>query len=187
MLLNQCPKNCEYTSLFLESNYLCCIYDQCGSQLRCETEATDLRGTDSKILDQTQKLLGYLSTTRILLVFAARIRRMGEGTVFTGVCLSTPVEGLPHLHPRRLPLSHVLSRGYPSDWSQVPSQGYPSPRWGGYPSPRVYTSPGLRYPPQPGQDGVPLGQDRMGYPLGRTGVPHWPGLGYPLGRTGVPH
>ena len=72
--------------------------------------------------------------------------------------------------------------GYPSDWSQVPSQGgtlvsgreYPSP--GGYLSPRGTPVPGRRYPsprwgvpPWSGQDGVPPGQVRMGYPQDRMG------------------
>ena len=38
--------------------------------------------------------------------------------------------GLPHLHPIILPLVPCPFWGYPNDWSQVPSWGYPSPRWG---------------------------------------------------------
>ena len=44
--------------------------------------------------------------------------------------------GVPHLHPILLVhWSHVLSGEYPSDWSQVPSQGYLSQvQMGEYPS-----------------------------------------------------
>ena len=47
--------------------------------------------------------------------------------------------GTPVIGPRSLP------RGYPSDWSRVPSWGVPSPRWG-YPR-TGYPQPGMGYPP----------------------------------------
>ena len=80
----------------------------------------------------------------------------GEGTVFTGVCLSTPEWGGGgiHLHPIILPLAPCPFWGVPSDWSQVPSRGYPSPRW-----------------EVPQSQAVP--QYQVGYPI----------LGYPPGRT----
>ena len=73
------------------------------------------------------------------------------------VCLSTPGEGGTHLHPIILLLVPRPFWGYPS-----PRWGYPSPRQGGYPS------LGQGTPPQSGQDGVPLSQVRMGYPLGQV-------------------
>ena len=93
----------------------------------------------------------------------------GEGTVFTGVCLSTG--GTP------VPCS------FPGLWSQVLSGGYPSPGWGyprtGYPPARsglgyVPTRPWLENPPPPSQD-------RTGVPLVRTGIP--PGTHLPQDRT----
>ena len=76
--------------------------------------------------------------------------------------------------------SHVLSGGYPSDWSQVLSQvscsrSFPVPGRGSWCNPQERTE--LGYPlartglgyPQPGQEwGIPS-QDRTGYPLARTG------------------
>ena len=59
----------------------------------------------------------------------------GEGTVFTGVCLSTLGGGV----PQSLVLSQVTGprffpQGYPSPgWGDTPvlARGYPSPGWGG--------------------------------------------------------
>ena len=82
-------------------------------------------------------------------IFAARIRRMGK--VIVSVCQSTPRgEGVPHLHPIILPLVHVLSGGYPSDWYQVPSGGTPG-----------WDNPLARDGVPPGQGwGTPPPQDR---------------------------
>ena len=105
----------------------------------------------------------------------------GEGTVRTGVCLSTPEGGgtpSPSHNTSTGPMS-FLGR-YPSDWSQIlpggtqvpvggeipwPRQGYFSPRWGGGGlsqsqaggtpvQGRGGVTPTEWYP-QPGQDGVP--------------------------------
>ena len=92
-----------------------------------------------------------------------------EDTVFTGICLFTPEE-IPHLHPIIFPLvPGPFLGGYPSDWSQVPSQeGVPQSQIGRVPpppSPRwlVDMSVDTFYqvpPTKPGQDrGVP--QDRV--------------------------
>ena len=67
----------------------------------------------------------------------------GEGTVFTGVCLSTP---------GAVPQSQLLSQV----WSQVLSGGYPSPRWG-VPRTGVF----------PGQDWDTPSQPGLGYPSPR--------------------
>ena len=67
--------------------------------------------------------------------------------------------------------------GYPSDWSQVPSQGVPwsqIPDGGGVPQPQMGGTPSQGNPVWPGQDVVPP----------------WPGMGYtPWDRTadGVLH
>ena len=80
-----------------------------------------------------------------------------EGTVFTGVCLSTPGMGVPHLHntltgPMFFPGG---GGGYPSDWSHVPSQGrYPSQVQMGWPGQ-------VQMGDTPARDGVPA----------RNGVP----------------
>ena len=111
-------------------------------------------------------------------IFTARIHgKDGEGTVFTGGCLSTPRVGVPHLYPIILPLvpCSFWVWGYLSDWSQVPSRGYPSdwsqvPSWG-------YQVPG-------GGGGVL--QSQVGYPSPRWGVPQFQvGVLLPA-RTGVP-
>ena len=93
------------------------------------------------------------------------------------------VEGLPHLHSTILLLVPCTFCWVPSDWSQVPSEGHPSPRWGvtlvpgggvpqcqmGYlhlgvlPLARIW----LGY--YPSQDSVPPGQDSCS-PLSRTGL-----------------
>ena len=126
-----------------------------------------------------------------------------EGTVFTGVCLSTPVGGTPSLShgtstgPMSFPggtPSHnnctgpMALLGVPSDWSQVvsggtqwldpgPFWGYSSSRWG-YPSPR-WRYPSPRQYPRTGL-GTPS-QDRMGYYPARTelGTPSQDRIGYP--------
>ena len=129
---------------------------------------------------------------------------MKEGTVFTGVFLSTfRGGGYPHLADRGIPPSQVQV-GYPLPRSR---QGVPLPRsrWG-YPLPRSrwwYTSfqgPG-EGAPFPGPDGgVPLPRSRWGVPpsqvgqgvplVSRMGYPHLDlGRGYPLvlGRVSSPH
>ena len=92
------------------------------------------------------------------------------------------LQGYPISIPYYFYWTHVLSGGYPSDWSEAPSwrstrvsgRGYPSPRWREYPSPRSGSTScqiWMGYP-QPGQDGVHLSQVRMGYPPARSsGVP----------------
>ena len=121
-------------------------------------------------------------------------------------CLSTPGGGgVPHLHPI-LQLVMSFPRGYPSDWSQVPSRGgVPSPgqdrgtpassRWGGegYHSqvqmglsmmgcPLARSEQGV---PQHGYplswDVIPPARSEWGYP--RTRYPN-PGLGYPPPQPG---
>ena len=49
-------------------------------------------------------------------------RRNGKDSVFRGVCLSTPREGVPHLHPIILPSTGPMffHGGYPSAWFHVP-------------------------------------------------------------------
>ena len=103
----------------------------------------------------------------ISVIFTAHIRGMGEGNSFSlfvsphlgeGVLHPSPshtstrtisfLRGIPHLHPIILPLAPCpFWGGYPSDWYQVLSWGYPSPRWG-------YCSTGTP-PPPPG-----IGQQR---------------------------
>ena len=106
------------------------------------------------------------------MIITARIRRTGK--VIVSVCLSVHTrEGGTHLYPIILPLvpcpfwgrrypisipsyfhwSHVLSRGYPSDWSQVPSGRYPSPAGG---------TQGQGTPPA--RDGVPSNGQGWGTP-----------------------
>ena len=106
---------------------------------------------------------------------------------------------VPHLYPI-LPLVPCHFWWYPSDWSQVPSQGYPIPRWGyprtGYPQPgqdmwgvpqdRIplpnqgwgTPQPGMGYSPTRDRDGVPTltRSGQVGHP--RTGTPPQPGMGY---------
>ena len=111
----------------------------------------------------------------------------GEGTVFTGVCLSTSEEYLSPSHntstgPMSFPggtpsPSHNTSidlmsfpRGFPSDWSRVLTQlkvGYPSPRQG--------------VTPEQGTSS----QVRMGYPTSRLGIPSQNMMGYTPGQDGV--
>ena len=101
-----------------------------------------------------------------------------EGTLFTGVCLSTPGGGggLPHLHPIILQLVPCPFWGCPHDWSQVPSWVSTLARSGwGVPQP----GPDGDYP---GQGWVSPGQVRMGGTPARS---RW-GKGYPLPRDGVP-
>ena len=87
----------------------------------------------------------------------------GEGTVFTGVCLFTPRGG-----------GTPVLGSFPGYWSQVLSRRV-QVRGGtpvlarGYPSQDVVPHPGQEgYPllwpgiAQPGQEGVPPGQVRMG-------------------------
>ena len=100
-----------------------------------------------------------------------------EGTIFTGVCLST-LGGIPHLHPIILPLVPCPFWGYPCDWSQVHTWGLPHlhtiilplvpcPFWG-YPSdcPQVLSGPRSFLGPL---DGILL--DRDGYPQLGMGYP----------------
>ena len=94
-----------------------------------------------------------------------RIRRMREGNVFTGVCLST--------------------EGYPSIWSHVPTEslvegaflaqqrGCPSPSQG-MPQSQLGS---LSQPGRGSPDWVPLVQ---------TVVPPWLGLGFPPTGIGIP-
>ena len=65
-----------------------------------------------------------------------------EGTVFTGVCLSTSggVTPSPSHNTSTGPMSFL--GGYPSDWSHVPAREYPG--WG-------TPWPGMGYPPGIGQ------------------------------------
>ena len=112
-----------------------------------------------------------------------------EGTVFAGVCLSTPGEVAtpsPSHDTSTDPIpfwgwypsdwSNVLSRGYPSDWSQVPSQGVPLWPGMGYPLTRSGWGKGTPGWGTPARDGVPPGQvwtgvyPRTRYRLARDGV-----------------
>ena len=103
------------------------------------------------------------------LFVTARIRRMGEGTVFS-LFVS------PHLGGGGTPIRY---RG--GNPSQIWLGGVPHPRsrWGGVPPNQVR----MESPPQPGQDGVPPP------PGPETGDPPGPGTGYsppPRTRDGVP-
>ena len=82
--------------------------------------------------------------------------------------------GVPHLHSIILPLVPCPFWGQSSDWSQVPSQGYSSPRQG-------VPHPGMRM-------GCPPNQVRMGYPGQDWGTTlSWVRMGYPpLARTRAP-
>ena len=109
---------------------------------------------------------------------------MGQGNVFT-------LFVRPHLGGGGYPSPRFFPRSFPG--------GYPSPGWGGGGTPVLvgeYHIPGqksMEYP-QPGQEGVPPGQVRMGtpqlvlgYPLARSGWGYPPGqvrMGYPLASSG---
>ena len=107
-------------------------------------------------------------------IFTARIRRMGEGTVFS-LFVSSHLGGVPQ---------SGLGGGVPHPKS---GQGlYPIPGLaGGYPIPglgegvphRVPPRPGTGYPPRPGM-GYPLDLG-WGTPQTWHGVPPRPGMGYP--------
>ena len=111
-------------------------------------------------------------------IFTASIRSTTKGYVFTYVHLFNIVGegGVPHLHLIIL-VPGSLGGGDPSDWSQTPSWGYPSPRYD-------ILIPKIGVPPSQYRTGVPLGQDRIGVlppPTIRTG------LGYPHGQDWYPH
>ena len=123
-----------------------------------------------------------------ILIFAARIRRMGK--VIFSVCLS--------VHTRR----GAPSPSYDTSTGPMSFKGG-TPVTGPSSLPRGYPTPGGGYPSwvPPSRDGVPPGQVRMavsgmeypspgmGYPLARSvwgtwdGYPH-PGMAYPLARSG---
>ena len=110
-----------------------------------------------------------------------------EGTVFTGVCLSTP---------RGTPFScHNTSTG-PMSFVEVPLWLVPGPFIGGYPSQvqlrGTQLGPSGQYPsqvqmgvPRPGM-GYPSPQPRWMVPPVRDGIPH-PGKGTSPARDRVPH
>ena len=120
------------------------------------------------------------------MVVTARIRRMGENNIFTGVCPFIGGYPGPRCFPRSfrgggVPQSQVLSQ---VSWSQVLSRGGTPVLAGGYPStgipwpgqdgvhPPIWSGWGT---PWPGQDGTaPPSQVRIGDP------PPLPGLGYPV-------
>ena len=99
----------------------------------------------------------------------------GEGNVFslptmaggTTVPCSFPVTGL-----RSFPGSTPVPGSFPGDWSQVLSEGYPSPGRG---------YPRMGIPPSQDRTVVPNSQVRMGYPSSQVRM--W----YPLTRRGYPH
>ena len=115
----------------------------------------------------------------------ARIRRMGEGNVFTGMC---PFTGGPQSQILSEVTSPFLGGGgtpilgsFPGHWSQVLSgEEYPSPGWR-VPHPWLLVPqswqgvPQYGVPTQPGEDGVLPGKVRMWYSPSRTGVPTPPG------------
>ena len=116
---------------------------------------------------------------------------MREGTVFTGVCLSTFVGGTLPQVLTEVPHSQVRTRGYPIPG--LDGWRYPHPRSGWYPGippSRLGWKGTLGYP-SPAQDlmGYPH-QDWMVYPHpGQDGVPPSPsrtGWGIPQGLDGVP-
>ena len=78
--------------------------------------------------------------------------------------------GYPISIPLYIHWSHVLYGGYPSDWSQIPSRGYHSPRWGeDIPSFLGWGVPGpSQGVPQPWQDGVLPHAGQDGVPPFRT-------------------
>ena len=102
--------------------------------------------------------------------FTARIWRMGEGAVFTGVCLFTSGE-----YPILAKVGTRLTKVGTPRWV-----GYPATSQGGYPGQG-------RYPPS--QGGYP--PVKVGTPQPRWGTP-WPRWvppsqgGYPLAKVGTP-
>ena len=106
----------------------------------------------------------------------ARVRITREGTVFTGVCLST-FRGVPHHRSRQ--------RGVPcprARWGRYPipgpTGGVPHPaNWGGSTPPQVQVAV-----PYPADDGE-------GYPMSRWGIPHPAdgGVPHPRSRWEVSH
>ena len=112
-----------------------------------------------------------------ILFITARIRRMGEGTVFSLFVSSHLGGGIPQSGLGGVP--HPKSgQGVPhprSGWGE----GYPSQVWpGGYPIPGLGRGGGT-----PSQvwmrEGYPPDQVWMGYPQTWDGVPPGPGMGYP--------
>ena len=111
----------------------------------------------------------------------ARIRRMGEGNIFSFLSIHTQGGVSQSLVLSQVSGPKSFTEWYPSIWSHVLSGGYPS-LWSHVLSGGTLVLAG-RYPrkgyPQPGQDwgtppagtGVPLGQDR-------TGVSPWDWLHY---------
>ena len=111
----------------------------------------------------------------------------GEGTVFTGVCLSTPGGyPSPRFFPRSMVIGPFWGRGtpvpgsFPGHWSQVPSRGYPNPGQG-VPQSWLGGTPGWTRQnwgsPCEGQGwGSPTARSGWGTPWpGQDGVLPWPG------------
>ena len=138
-------------------------------------------------------------------IFTARVRSMTARYYFHR-CLSVHTWGGYIQSPSHNTFnhwSHVLSRGYPYDWSKVPSQGVPqwlvpSPFPGGTPwhfQPMV-PCPFQGVPqwmvPGPFLGGTPVTGPSQGYPPGlgyhtaKTEVPPGQDWGTTLTRTGVP-
>ena len=105
--------------------------------------------TCNGIVDQSPKLS---MQTLIKLFISARIRRMGEGNVFTGVCLSTGGGGGVKGYP--------ILPSLPPCLSPQPGQWYPSlsssPARTGVPLPLLASAPPSLSP---------------SFPLARTGIP----------------
>ena len=140
------------------------------------------------------KFFGIYRMYRISRIITARVRSTREGAVFTGVCLLTFREGVPHPRSGGTPsqvwgVPHLRSGGTPSQvWTgrgggyPIPGLdgGVPHPRsgWGGTPSqvwmglPHPRSGQGVphpRVPHRPGLDGNPPHHDWMGYPPIMTG------------------
>ena len=109
------------------------------------------------LIMKSWKLTSIFPTSLFVYFLPPASRRNGEGTVFTGICLSTP--GVGYLSP-----SHHTS----IHWSHVPSQG------GGYPHPVLM---GGGTPSSPDRGGTSI-QSLIG------GTPSRSGLGHPAIRTG---
>ena len=152
------------------SNTLC-VFNMCN-EYRIPFACEELE--ERKII--VVKLVARMSL-RINFIFTARIRRMGKGNVFTGVCPFTG-EGVPHPWsgvPQSWPCTGTPSKvrmGYlpaRSGWGTCPAMsgwGTPLVRSMGYPlfrsgwgAPLVRSGWGTLWS---GQDGVPCGQVRMG-------------------------
>ena len=120
--------------------------------------------------------------------FTARIRRMGEGNIFT-LCVS------PHLDvgggtPARSGWwgGGTLVRsgwwGYPSQVWMMGGTLARSGWWGGYPRSEVGGTPGLKGVPHPRSEvGVPWPGLDEGYPI--PGMRWW--IPHPRSEVGVPH